>query len=76
MATRHTDPWVGPWLAELRKIPRQSMAARLGRNLSAVARFEAGVHVIAADDLPLFLSAYGVTINDYAAQARRVARSR
>ena len=53
---RRVEPWVGPWLQELRlgaAMKREQIAERLKRNLSAVSRIESGVSSIPADDLPV-----------------------
>lgn len=71
---RKSDPWVGPWLMELRtrnKITRDQIAERLRRNTSTVGRIENGLISIAADDLPSVLLAYGATPAEYASAARR-----
>lgn len=75
---KRTEPWVGPWLKEIRvgrEVDRAEIARRLGRHLSAVSRIETGASAIPSDDLPIVLRAYGATPAEYAAEARRVLRA-
>lgn len=73
---RRLDPWVGPWLQRQRLkskpvVTREAIAAKIGRDTSAVGRIESGRSSIPADDLPVFLDAYGLTPAQFAAEARK-----
>lgn len=46
-----------------------AIASRLRRDVSAISRIETGEHAIPADDLPLFLTAYGLTADEFAERA-------
>jgi transcriptional regulator with XRE-family HTH domain len=68
----NAEPWVGGWLRKIRESEseddQRAVAERLGRDQSYVSRIETGDSAIAADDLPLVLSAYNVTPARFARQ--------
>lgn len=65
--------WLGPWLRSARAASGASangVAARLGiRTVNLLARERGGR--ISADNLPMVLAAYGLTLTDYVKQAKR-----
>ena len=74
---RRLPPWVGPWLRTTRTdaTTPDDIAKRLKRSKSQVSRIETGLAVISADDLPLILRAYRLTLEQFTAEARRSARA-
>jgi transcriptional regulator with XRE-family HTH domain len=68
-----TPRWVGRWLRAARtdaKIPAQEVAAKLGIHGTNLLARERGAS-ISADELPMVLEAYGLTLTDYVKQAKR-----
>lgn len=74
---RRRPPWVGPWLREQRSndVEMDDIARRLKRSKSAVSRIETGLAIISADDLPLILKAYGLTLEQFTLEARRTSKA-
>lgn len=52
-------------------MPREAIAKKLDRELSAVSRIETGASSIPADDLPVVLAAYDATPGQFAVEARK-----
>lgn len=79
--------WVGPWLRSIRlshKVRRDGelrteeiadVAERLDILITSLSRIERGETFFPSDELPKFLAAYRTTVDDFAAQAREVARA-
>lgn len=75
---KRLEKWVGPWLRGMREAEKEKdslddIAQRLGRDRGSISRIETGKQSIPADDLPLFLTAYGLTADDFAERARDAA---
>ena len=67
-------PWVGAWLHSLRlksNTPIEDVAAKLDMHPTTLRRRERGAP-FPADSLPLVVEAYGATLGQYVAQAKRV----
>lgn len=70
---RRTKPWIGRWLREKREeagVDLDEVARALKRNKSTASRIETGKAKISADELPSVLRSYGLTIEQWADQAR------
>lgn len=68
-----TTKWVGRWLRSVRlgtKDTADAVAAKLGIHGTNLLARERGA-TISADDLPMVLAAYGLTLTDYVKQAKR-----
>lgn len=70
---KSTNPWVGRWLRSVRlksDVPVEDVAKKLNLHPSNVLNRERGAG-ISADDLPDVLAAYGATLAQYVAQAKK-----
>lgn len=73
---RRMAPWLGAWLRIHRLKSGKvlgDIAVLLGRDYSAISRYETGECSYPADDLPLVLRAYGLSARQFAKRAREVA---
>lgn len=71
---RHATPWVGEWLSAIRvskNLQAKDIAGKLDIDPANVARRECGLQRIAADDLPIVLEAYGATLAQFVAEAKK-----
>ena len=71
------DSWIGPWLRthrEVAGVSLTSIALKLKCELSRVSRIESGETQFTAEELPIILAAYGVTVAAFDVRAREAAQ--
>lgn len=67
------DSWIGPWLRIHREaidVSLTAIAAKLKCELSRVSRIESGETQFTAEELPIILAAYGVSVAAFDVRAR------
>lgn len=70
------DSWIGPWLRvhrEAADVSLTSIAQTLKCEPSRVCRIESGETQFTAEELPIILAAYGVTVAAFDVRAREAA---
>ena len=70
------DSWIGPWLRLHREEAGEtatSISRKLNCELSRVSRIESGETQFTAEELPIILAAYGVSVAAFGARSREAA---
>ena len=70
--------WIGPWLRVHREAAGESLtsiATKLSCELSRVSRIESGETQFTAEELPIILAAYGVTMPAFDVRAREAGQA-